>query len=117
MKKILIVDNDSYLPHIFSRALHSCCDFKGEVKVVGDGESAIKEVNSNFYNICFLDIQLPDSNGLDILERVKDISPETTVVIMSVFQITEDMNVRIRRGAYIFLVGGVASLQAVEKLS
>lgn len=38
-RKILIADDDSFLPSIFSKALHQCCDFKGQVKIVENGES------------------------------------------------------------------------------
>ncbi|MDO9028248.1 MAG: response regulator, partial [Candidatus Roizmanbacteria bacterium] len=56
-----------------------------------------------FYDICFLDIKLPDLNGLDVMKKVREISPETKVVIMTSATITADMKRTIEEGASLFI--------------
>jgi DNA-binding NtrC family response regulator len=50
---------------------------------VGDGKNALSEVRGTFYDLVFLDIHLPDANGLDLMPEIRRISPDTKVVIIS----------------------------------
>lgn len=50
---------------------------------VEDGENALSEVRRTFYDLVFLDIHLPDANGLDLMREIRRISPDTRVVILS----------------------------------
>jgi len=103
IKKILIVDDDQYILEVMSKALCKVCNFRGEIKTVKNGKDAIKEVSDCFYNICFLDIKLPDLNGLDVMKKIKEISPETRIAIMSGSFITDDMKRAIEEGASLFI--------------
>ena len=103
IKKILIVDDDQYILEVMSKALCKICNFHGEIKTVKNGKDAIKEISDCFYNICFLDIKLPDLNGLDVMKKIKEISPETRIAIMSGSFITDDMKRTIEEGASLFI--------------
>jgi DNA-binding NtrC family response regulator len=83
MERILIVDDELAILSGLSKALHELCDFQGDVRTVVNGREAIHETRHCFYDICFLDIKLPDINGLNVLKDIKDISPETKIVLMS----------------------------------
>ena len=50
---------------------------------VGDGKNALSEVRGTFYDLVFLDINLPDANGLDLMPEIRSISPDTRIVILS----------------------------------
>lgn len=50
---------------------------------VTDGKHALSEVLRTFYDLVFLDIHLPDANGLDLMQEIRRISPGTRVVIIS----------------------------------
>jgi len=50
---------------------------------VEDGKNALSEVRRTFYDLVFLDIHLPDANGLDLMQEILRISPDTKVVILS----------------------------------
>jgi YesN/AraC family two-component response regulator len=50
---------------------------------VGDGKNALSEVRGTFYDLVFLDIHLPDANGLDLMQEIQRISPDTKIVILS----------------------------------
>lgn len=70
---------------------------------VENGERAIDEVSSCFYDICFLDINLPDINGLDVMKRIHDITPSTKVVIMTAEVLDDNMKRKIEENASLFL--------------
>ena len=102
-KRILIVDDEPLILSQMSKALYAICGFNGEIKLVGNGEDAIKEIRSFFYNICFLDIGLPDMNGLDVMKKINEISSDTRIAIMTGSYVTEDMQRTIDEGASLFL--------------
>lgn len=103
IKKILIVDDHVSFLAGLSKALKKFCDYTGEITTVGSGEKAIDEVSSSFYDICFLDLNLPDIYGLDVMEKIHYISPKTRVVIMTAESIDEDKKRKIKEGASLFL--------------
>ncbi len=103
MKNILLVDDQKTFIDGLSKALNRYCDFHGDIRAVNDGESAIEEVASNFYDLCFLDIKLPGMDGLDVMDKIHDISPETRVVIMSGSYLDADMQQRINDRASMFI--------------
>jgi len=99
MKRILIVDDEPLVLYGLSKTVHDLA----EVKTVTTGEEAILELRSFFYDLCFLDIHLPDMNGLDVMKKVKEISPETKIIIMTASHVNDDMKRAIAAGADYFL--------------
>jgi len=102
-KRILIVDDEPSILSGLSKAINKFCNFRGGIKTVENGKDAIKEISLCFYDICFMDIQLPDLNGLDVMKRVGEISPGTKVAIMTSAAITDDMKKTIEEGASLFI--------------
>jgi DNA-binding response OmpR family regulator len=79
-KKVLVVDDD----HLICWALEK--EFTGiglSTQVVNNGEDAHSELRRQSYDIVFLDIHLPDANGMTLLGEIERISPDTSVIIMS----------------------------------
>lgn len=89
-KKILIVDDEILILRGFSRALKACCSFAGQIVTVDTGSRAISEIRSTFYDLCFLDIKLPDMCGLDVMSKIRALSPKTIIAIMSANVMNED---------------------------
>jgi DNA-binding response OmpR family regulator len=83
MKKILIVDDELVILSGLSRTLRDLCGFHEEVRTVVSGREAIYEASCCFYDLCFLDISLPDINGLLVKEDINKVSPGTNIVLMS----------------------------------
>lgn len=103
MRRILIVDDEPSILSGLSKALCKVCNFEGEVKTVDNGNDAVEEIGHCYYDICFLDITLPDVNGLEIMKEINRISPETSVVIMTANFVNEDMKSVIEEGASLFV--------------
>jgi len=103
IKKILIVDDDPLILEGFSNALHKVCNFQGEIKTAENGKDAIDEISLCSYDICFLDINLPDLNGLDVMKKIKEISPDTSVAIVSGDIIDDNKKRKIEERASLFI--------------
>jgi len=100
MKKILVVDDEYLISHSLSAA------FKNEqtgVLTASDGEAALKAINENSFDLCFLDVHLPDINGLDIMKTLNRRSPGTQIAIMTASEVTEEMMKSIQENARLLI--------------
>jgi DNA-binding NtrC family response regulator len=100
MKKILLVDDEIFFLQHLDRALQSTST---EVKTVVTGTEALQEVAATPYHLCFLDICLPDLDGIEVLKKIAEISPKTKVVMMTAGDVTSNMQKTIEKYAYMFL--------------
>jgi DNA-binding NtrC family response regulator len=55
------------------------------------------------YDICFLDINLPDANGLDLMNVFREISPATKIIIMTAVDLNEGQLNDLHKNACHFL--------------
>ena len=97
---ILVVDDDPVLKLILVHEFKSK-DFK--VLAASSGNEAIRLVQQNKIDIILSDIQMPDGDGLELLDAIKKIAPKVPVLLfMSGFSnITPEE--AIKRGAYAIL--------------
>ncbi|MFC1966880.1 response regulator, partial [Chloroflexota bacterium] len=54
-----------------------------KVATTADGAEAVKMVKESHYDIIFLDIRMPDMNGVQTFEQVKEIDPDVAVILMT----------------------------------
>lgn len=100
MKKILVVDDEYLIRHSLAATFK---DGQAAVMTASDGDAALKAINENSFDLCFLDIRLPDSNGLDIMKTLRRRSPCTQIVIMTASVITEEMMKSIQENARLLI--------------
>ena len=82
MKKhsILLVDDEE----IILRSLSSQMDKEGYgVATARSGEEALRKFEENFYDLVLTDLSLPGIGGIDVLQKVKALRPQTSVVIIT----------------------------------
>jgi CheY-like chemotaxis protein len=100
MKKILIVD-DEYLIRYSLSATFTSAD--AEVITAADGKAAMKAINDNRFDLCILDIHLPDMDGLEIMKMLGQASPWTKITIMTGSEISETMMHAIQENAILLI--------------
>ena len=110
--KILVVDDDSLSRDYLSEAL-SGNDY--EVESASDGHKAIKMVGNCNYDVVFLDMKMPGIGGLDVLEKIKKISKETIVIMVTAYGSIESAVVAMKNGAYDYVIKPF-SLDQIESL-
>lgn len=64
------------------------------------GRSFLERMVKEPFDIVFLDMRLPDLDGLEILRRIKGLRPETEVIIVTAYQSIETAIEAMRGGAY-----------------
>lgn len=63
----------------------------------------IKKVESDYYHIVLLDMKLPDSDGLTVLEHIKQTSPDTEVIIFTAYAKMDTVIEAMEKDAFSFL--------------
>ncbi len=98
MKRILIVDDEPLIRSGLSKALGGLA----VVETAASAAQAIARVDSRFYDVCFLDVFLPDMSGIDVMRQIQKTSPNTEIVVMTAYadETTREM---IRREACRFM--------------
>jgi two-component system invasion response regulator UvrY len=56
-----------------------------EIKEVSNGETLIKEITLNDYDLVISDLDMPGRSGLEALEQIKLIRPDLPVLILSIY--------------------------------
>lgn len=99
MKKIsiLIVDDNISL----SKSLCFILDKKGyETIMAKDGVEAIKIVRDKSFDIILMDIKMPLMNGVETYKKIKKISPDSIVFMMTAYAVEELVQDALVEGAY-----------------
>lgn len=82
VKRILIVDDDPNIRRIVSLALTD--DSPYEVYAVSSAEAALLHISRHPVDLLFTDIRMPGMNGLDLVQRVRELDPKTAVIVFTV---------------------------------
>jgi len=98
--RVLVVDDDPEIGTLFRRVLGNRSQ---TVTVARDGYEALERVNQEKYDLVFLDVKLPGMDGVETLEKIKNISPDSIVVMMSGYSVEEEIKKAIDMGAQDFL--------------
>lgn len=69
------------------------------VKWVDDGIQAIPEFNKGSFDICLLDVMLPNIDGFEIARKIKEIKPHIPVVFLTSKTLKEDILEGFKLGA------------------
>lgn len=99
-QRILIVDDEEFFLQAFARSLQSATT---DVRTADTARAALAELSALHYNLCFLDLYLPDNDGTDVLKKIGEISPRTKVIVMTAGAITSEEQENIERNAYLFI--------------
>ena len=100
MAEILVVDDDSGMREFLEILLTQ--DGYG-VKCAVDGKQALKLCERHDFDLAITDLKMPNVNGIDFLKGIKEISPETMVVIITAYASGETAVTAMKEGAYDYL--------------
>jgi len=78
-------------------------DMGHDVTVCEDGYAAIKVLEENTFDAAIVDLRMPGLSGWDVVDHIKNVSPETEVIISTGHGNMEEAITAIRKGAYDFL--------------
>lgn len=98
--KILVVDDEKHIRDVMDILLKN----EGyDVLVADGGESGIEAMKKDIFDLVITDLKMPKVSGFDLLKTVKNISPDTVVVIITAFGTTESAVEAMKLGAFDYI--------------
>jgi len=100
METILVVDDDQGMRELIEILLTR--EGYG-VRTAADGREASELLGRERFDLVVTDLKMPRVDGIDLLKQVKEISPETPVIIVTAFASGETALTAMKEGAYDYL--------------
>ena len=98
-KRILVVDDDSM--NLVRTKMILGQEY--EVILAESGVEALKKLKDARVDMVLLDIDMPEMNGIETFEHMKDFAAETPVIFLTASGLEEDVVSAIRLGAVNYL--------------
>jgi two-component system response regulator HydG len=98
--KILIVDDETAHCQMLEAVLKA---EKYATQRAQDGQSAIEAVKERFYDLILMDIRMNRVGGIEALEKIKEISPDIPIIMMTAYASVDTAVQAMRSGAYDYL--------------
>lgn len=100
MAKILVIDDERSIRNSMKEIL----GFEGhDVALAENGLEGLVAVKTEKPEVVFCDIKMPKMEGIEVLERIKDIHPEIPVIMISGHGTIDTAIEAIKKGAYDFI--------------
>lgn len=100
MTKILVIDDERSIRN----SMKDILQYEGhEVVLAENGMEGLVSVKSEKPDIVFCDIKMPKMEGIEVLERIKEFSADTPVIMISGHGTIDTAIEAIREGAYDFI--------------
>ena len=102
MAQILIVEDEANIRRVLHKILIDV-DKNINVSEAADGVEAISMVDTLTYDLILCDIKMPKKDGIEVLEHIQNVSPQSAVVMISGHGDLETAVKAMRMGAYDYI--------------
>ncbi len=100
MSRILVVDDERSIRNTLKDILEY---EKYEVELAEDGNKALDKVKNSEFDIVLCDIKMPGIDGIEVLEKLTVMAPDTPVVMISGHGNIDTAVESIKKGAYDYI--------------
>jgi DNA-binding response OmpR family regulator len=98
--RILVVDDEITLRHFLRLNLEE----EGyQVNEAADGQSALNLISQQAFDVALVDLRLTDMDGLEVVRHLRQISPKTSVIILTAYATLDSAIEALRHGAHDYL--------------
>src|SRR5215470_19559834 len=110
----IVEDNDKLrgtLAKVLDRAEGFQC-----LSQFGNAEDAVKTLPQEKPNVVLMDINLPGMNGVECVRQLKQLIPETQIVMLTVYEDTDNIFSALQAGANGYLLKRTKSAELLEAI-
>lgn len=100
MANVLIIDDDEMICEMLSLMVEDMGHASSYALTMKDG---FQKASSEGYDIIFLDIRMPDGNGLDLLPRIRELPLHPEVIIITGLGDPDGAELAIKNGAWDYI--------------
>ncbi|AAC06509.1 sigma-54-dependent transcriptional regulator [Aquifex aeolicus] len=100
MKRVLVVDDEESITSSLSAILEEEGYHPDTAKTLREAEKKIKEL---FFPVIVLDVWMPDGDGVNFIDFIKENSPDSVVIVITGHGSVDTAVKAIKKGAYEFL--------------
>lgn len=103
-KKILVVDDDLFIRDLYKEAL---TDAGYEVVIAVNGREGLQELQTQWFDLVFLDIVMPEMDGLSVIKELKSVKPEIAtgpIIILSNSTFDKEVEKALKLGAQAYVL-------------
>jgi len=93
--KILIAEDDIFNQELIKAILG---EWDIDFTIVSNGKEAVENVKNNEYDFIFLDINMPEMNGVDAVKEIKKLTTDIPVIAMTANAFREDVESYFKAG-------------------
>ena len=98
--KLLFADDEPYLQELMRNELPR---MGHEVTVCPDGLTAVASLEKNTFDCILVDLDMPGMNGIEVITRTKQVSPNTEAIVLTGKSSLESAIAALRQGAFDYL--------------
>ena len=99
--RILIADDEA---SIRDGLVDVLTDEGYDVTGVGDGHEAVDAIAQCSYDVVVTDLRMPGFDGIEVLRRVRELSPQTLVLLITAYASVETAVEALRNGAHDYIL-------------
>jgi DNA-binding NtrC family response regulator len=75
-----------------------------QVEAAEHGSRALVMIKEKHFDIALLDVKMPEMDGITLLQHIKELDPDMTVVMMTAYGAIQDAVEAMKKGAYDYLL-------------
>ena len=113
--RVLIADDQA----LFRRGLYVVLGTEDGIEVVGEaenGEEAVAKAEETAPDVVLMDVRMPKVSGIEAAQQIREISPTTKILMLTVSDEEDDLYEAIKAGANGYLLKEISVEEVAEAI-
>lgn len=114
-KKVIVIEDQEELRYSFELIINGSDKFFVH-RTYENAEDALKEIHKSQPDIAMVDLELPGINGIEAIKLIKEKSPKTECVIVTVYEDSELVFEGLKAGAGGYIIKNANYIEIIQAL-
>jgi DNA-binding NtrC family response regulator len=100
-EELLVVDDEPQMLIAINETLRRS---GYSITTAGSGMEALRKLKEKYYQLVITDMRMPEVSGIDLLRKVKNLAPQTPVILLTAYGTVQNAVEAMKDGAYDYLL-------------